>query len=487
MYGVAALVLLHCSGSLGGDVEGMLVGPLLMLSAAVGALAAGLPLWMLPAPLLAASGLAMFYDTAALRDYLLFVAGELATGGRAGGQVGPGPACCSAWGGWEQEGACLCGWVCQRVHVALWPCSAVHTPSRRRCPHPHAALLRALQAAGLCGTTFGSWTLSWRGCTSSCCAGWWWRPWRPQPSPQACSTRVRQQRGGRGVALRRAPRIAAAGIRCSCQPVAQAPPQRAARQPRPCPRVPSPSSHTCMPLPACLPAPADAPKGALGAVLLAQAALVCWLEERLYAGDHQEVTYNLHAMYPPWLVMATSGERRRRRRRRGGAWWWWGRGACVWRAGGGVGRAVLNGEGWQSAGGAGGLGRPRRAGRSWAGGQPRAQGACLAPSTCSAGPSGGAAPAVGLRHWRRGVLRAAVCLRGQAVHAAAARGAAHGAGAGPAAGRLPAPAAAPRGRRPAGGAGPPGARAAAPPQALAGRGPGGGGRAGRRGRPLCRL
>ncbi len=81
MYGVAALVLLHFSGSLSEEAEGLLVGPLLMLSAAVGALAAGLPLWMLPAPLLAASGLAMFYDTRSLRDYLLFVAGALATGG----------------------------------------------------------------------------------------------------------------------------------------------------------------------------------------------------------------------------------------------------------------------------------------------------------------------------------------------------------------------------------------------------------------------
>jgi hypothetical protein len=84
MYGVAALVLLHCGGALGEEMEGTLVGPLLMLSAAVGALAAGLPIWMLPAPLLAASGLAMFYETRSLRDYLLFVAGALATGGLLG-------------------------------------------------------------------------------------------------------------------------------------------------------------------------------------------------------------------------------------------------------------------------------------------------------------------------------------------------------------------------------------------------------------------
>lgn len=58
----------------------MLVGPLLMLSAAIGALAAGLPIWMLPAPLVAASGLAMFHDSRAMRDYALFVVGALATG-----------------------------------------------------------------------------------------------------------------------------------------------------------------------------------------------------------------------------------------------------------------------------------------------------------------------------------------------------------------------------------------------------------------------
>ena len=60
---------------------GVLLGPLLMVSAALGSLAAGVPIWVLPAPLLAAAGLSMFYDTRTLRDYLLFVAGGLLTGG----------------------------------------------------------------------------------------------------------------------------------------------------------------------------------------------------------------------------------------------------------------------------------------------------------------------------------------------------------------------------------------------------------------------
>ena len=101
MYGVAALVLLHFSGSLGEEVEGMLVGPLLMLSAAVGALAAGLPIWMLPAPLLAASGLAMFYDTRTLRDYLLFAVGALLTGG-----------CCALLSSWQAGGRQEAGRQC---------------------------------------------------------------------------------------------------------------------------------------------------------------------------------------------------------------------------------------------------------------------------------------------------------------------------------------------------------------------------------------
>jgi hypothetical protein len=169
MYGIAALVLLHCSGSLGGEVEGMLVGPLLMLSAAVGALAAGLPLWMLPAPLLAASGLAMFYDTGSMRDYMLFVVGALATG--EGG----------LW--WEAVAleSAVCYNVCVRCVYELFvhatgslACAAAMRQLMQSRP-PHSCFLAShiltcvcpahLQAAGLCGTTSGSWTLRWMGCS----------------------------------------------------------------------------------------------------------------------------------------------------------------------------------------------------------------------------------------------------------------------------------------------------------------------------------
>ena len=51
-----------------------------MLSAGAGSVAAGVPMTVMPAPLVAAGGLAMYLESAALRDYLLFVAGSLGTG-----------------------------------------------------------------------------------------------------------------------------------------------------------------------------------------------------------------------------------------------------------------------------------------------------------------------------------------------------------------------------------------------------------------------
>ena len=51
-----------------------------MLAAGAGSLAVGVPLTVMPAPLLAAGGLAMFLDSNLMRDYLLFLAGTLCTG-----------------------------------------------------------------------------------------------------------------------------------------------------------------------------------------------------------------------------------------------------------------------------------------------------------------------------------------------------------------------------------------------------------------------
>jgi len=56
-------------------------GGVLVLSAGAGALAAGVPLLVMPAPLVAAAGLALFHESGLLRDYAVFVAAALLTGG----------------------------------------------------------------------------------------------------------------------------------------------------------------------------------------------------------------------------------------------------------------------------------------------------------------------------------------------------------------------------------------------------------------------
>jgi len=68
------------AGVLTENVASTLDGTALMLSAGAGSVAAGVPLTVMPAPLVAAGGLAMYLESGALRDYLLFVAGALGTG-----------------------------------------------------------------------------------------------------------------------------------------------------------------------------------------------------------------------------------------------------------------------------------------------------------------------------------------------------------------------------------------------------------------------
>ena len=52
-----------------------------MLSAGAGALAAGVPLLVMPAPLMAAAGQALFYESGLMRDYAVFcAAGALTLG-----------------------------------------------------------------------------------------------------------------------------------------------------------------------------------------------------------------------------------------------------------------------------------------------------------------------------------------------------------------------------------------------------------------------
>ena len=55
-------------------------GPVLVMAAGAAGLAAGLPLWALPAPLAAAAGLALFWESGAGGDYALFAAGAAGCG-----------------------------------------------------------------------------------------------------------------------------------------------------------------------------------------------------------------------------------------------------------------------------------------------------------------------------------------------------------------------------------------------------------------------
>lgn len=60
---------------------GLAASVLLLGGVGLGAVACGMPLWILPAPLLAASGLLMYLESGLLRDYCLLVAASLAGGG----------------------------------------------------------------------------------------------------------------------------------------------------------------------------------------------------------------------------------------------------------------------------------------------------------------------------------------------------------------------------------------------------------------------
>ena len=56
-------------------------GVVLVLSSAGGCLAMGVPITVIPAPLAAAAGISLFYESRQLRDYLLFSGGSALTAG----------------------------------------------------------------------------------------------------------------------------------------------------------------------------------------------------------------------------------------------------------------------------------------------------------------------------------------------------------------------------------------------------------------------
>jgi hypothetical protein len=174
LYSVGALGLLYVSGALGEDAASALMGPVIMVSSSIGGLVMGLPIWVLPAPLLASAGLALFFDSRSFKDYLVFVVGALATGG---------------WFLWKHF------WFLKDIHLD-------GMPLRTLCILLGAAMLPALIIPGL---------------------------WH-----------------------------------------------------------------------------SGAKNSFIAVPLLIQAGLMCVIEETLFAGDHTAVTYNVHPMFPSFLVIATS-------------------------------------------------------------------------------------------------------------------------------------------------------------------------------------
>lgn len=81
LYGGVLVVAAYMAGLVGDISMSSLWGAALLLAVGLGALAAGLPLLVLPAPLFAALGLGLFLEARRMQDYLLFTAGCLGTGG----------------------------------------------------------------------------------------------------------------------------------------------------------------------------------------------------------------------------------------------------------------------------------------------------------------------------------------------------------------------------------------------------------------------
>ncbi|KAI8462462.1 MAG: hypothetical protein J3K34DRAFT_462917 [Monoraphidium minutum] len=79
LLGLALLGVAHLTGILGTSLDVTLAGSCLMLCTTAGAVAAGVPVEWLPAPLVAAVGLSLYYDSRSVREYGIFVAGALMT------------------------------------------------------------------------------------------------------------------------------------------------------------------------------------------------------------------------------------------------------------------------------------------------------------------------------------------------------------------------------------------------------------------------
>ncbi|KAJ9506464.1 hypothetical protein QJQ45_019460, partial [Haematococcus lacustris] len=80
LAGLAAVGLAHFTGLLSSSMDVTLAGSFLLVCTTAGALAVGVPFQWLPAPLVGACGLVLFFDSASLREYILFVGGAFLTG-----------------------------------------------------------------------------------------------------------------------------------------------------------------------------------------------------------------------------------------------------------------------------------------------------------------------------------------------------------------------------------------------------------------------
>ena len=80
IYGHGAVVLLHFSGALKSQVVYVATLTALLCCCAAACVAVGLPLTILPAPLISAAGMGLFYRTRNLQEFLLFLVGAGITG-----------------------------------------------------------------------------------------------------------------------------------------------------------------------------------------------------------------------------------------------------------------------------------------------------------------------------------------------------------------------------------------------------------------------
>lgn len=81
LFGVVCLCLAHLTGALGTALDVPLAAACLLLCTTAGSIAVGIPFPWIVAPLVAAGGLSLYYDSRSLREYGVFVLGVLFTAG----------------------------------------------------------------------------------------------------------------------------------------------------------------------------------------------------------------------------------------------------------------------------------------------------------------------------------------------------------------------------------------------------------------------